>query len=64
VALGVKTWAELIEENKARLQFFKDHLQHNADDSSALRFLQEKHSRFLEGVMISDDDETDEKRSA
>jgi hypothetical protein len=61
ITVGIKTWAELLEENKARLQFFKDHLQHNADDSSALRFLQEKHSKFLEGVIISEDDEIEEK---
>jgi len=64
ITVGIKTWAELIEENKARLQFFKDHLQHNADDSAALHFLQEKHSKFLEGVIIKDDDETEKKKSA
>ncbi|SHM18717.1 ATP-binding protein [Bradyrhizobium lablabi] len=64
ITVGIKTWAELIEENKARLQFFRDHLQHNADDSAALRFLQEKHSKFLEGVIIKDDDATDEKKTA
>ena len=46
ITVGIKTWAELNRRNKARLQLFKDHLQHNADDSAALRFLQEKHSKF------------------
>lgn len=57
VAVGIKTWGELIEENRARLQFFQEHLQHTADESEALRFLQEKHSKFLEGVIIEESTE-------
>ena len=63
ITVGIKTWAELIEENKARLQFFKEHLQHRADESAALRFLQEKHSKFLEGVIVKDDDEAEDNKS-
>lgn len=55
VIVGIKTWGELIEENRARLQFFQEHLQHTADESEALRFLQEKHSKFLEGVLVESD---------
>ena len=55
--VGIKTWGELIEENRARLQFFQEHLQHSADDSAAIKYLQEKHSQFLEGVIIDDTDE-------
>jgi hypothetical protein len=46
----------LIEENKARLQFFQEHLQHTADESSAIRYLQERHSKFLEGVIVEDEE--------
>lgn len=62
VAVGIKTWGELIEENRARLQFFQEHLQHTADESAALRFLEEKHSKFLEGVIVEEDEiaETDD----
>lgn len=56
VIVGIKTWGELIEENRARLQFFQEHLQHTADESAAIRFLQEKHSKFLEGVVVEDDE--------
>jgi hypothetical protein len=59
VAVGIKTWGELIEENRARLQFFQEHLQHTADESAAIRYLQEKHSQFLEGVIVEDDGEQD-----
>jgi len=52
----------IVDDWKAR-NIYPYHLQHNADDSAALRFLQEKHSKFLEGVIIKDDDE-DQKKSA
>jgi hypothetical protein len=56
--VGIKTWGELIEENRARLQFFQEHLQHTADESSAIRFLQEKHSKFLAGVFVEGEEES------
>jgi hypothetical protein len=51
ISVGIKTWGEIIEENRARLQFFQDNLQHTADESVALRYLQERHKRFLDGVI-------------
>ena len=59
VAVGIKTWAELIEENRGRLQFFREHLEHNADESQVLRDLRERHSEFLAGV-IDEDELTDQ----
>ncbi|CAN5391693.1 ATP-binding protein [soil metagenome] len=49
--VAIKTWGEIIEENRARLQFFQEHLQHSADDSQALKYLQERHAALLEGVL-------------
>jgi hypothetical protein len=66
VTVGIKTWGELIEENRARLQFFQEHLQHTADESAAVRYLQEKHSKFLEGVFVdeqADGDDAEEPES-
>jgi hypothetical protein len=56
ISVGIKTWGELIEENRARLQFFQEQLQHSADESTAIRYLQERHSKHLEGV-IEDEEE-------
>ncbi len=56
--VGIKTWGELIEENRARLQFFQEHLQHTADESVAIRYLQEKHAKFLEGIFVEGEEET------
>jgi hypothetical protein len=58
-SVGIKTWGEIIAENRARLQFFQEHLRHSADESAAIKYLQERHSKFLEGV-IEVDDEGDE----
>ena len=58
VQIGVKTWGELIEENKARLQFFQEHLEHNADESQALQYLKDRHSEFLAGVLDEDEAES------
>ena len=52
----IRTWGELIEENRARLQFFQEHLQHAADESAAVRYLQQRHSEYLEGVVELDED--------
>lgn len=52
VTIGIKTWGELIDENRARLQFFQEKLDHRADESEAIRYLQERHSQFLEGVIV------------
>jgi hypothetical protein len=60
ILVGIKTWGELIEENRARLQFFQEHLQHSVDESSAMRYLQERHSKYLEGVMEVDEEATDQ----
>lgn len=59
ICVGVKTWGEVIEENRARLQFFQEHLQYLADESAALRHLQERHKRFLEGVIEEPSGEED-----
>ena len=51
IAVGVKTWAQIIADNRARLQFFQEKLEHRIDQSGALKALQQKHEEFLEGVM-------------
>lgn len=59
ISVGIKTWGELIEENRARLQFFQDNLQHSVDDGAAIQYLQERHSKYLEGVIEIDSDDGD-----
>jgi hypothetical protein len=37
------------------VQFVKQALEHSADDTQALAFLEERHREFLEGVIIQED---------
>lgn len=55
VSVGIKTWGEIIEENRGRLQFFQEHLQHTADQDESLKYLKERHAEFLAGVVIEED---------
>jgi hypothetical protein len=49
--VAVRTWGEIIEDNKARLQFFQESLQHSATSEQALAYLQERHAALLKGVI-------------
>ena len=51
ISVGIKTWAQIIDENKARLQFFQEKLEHQVDNETALNHLQEKYQKFLTGVV-------------
>lgn len=61
--VAVKTWGEIIEENRARLQFFQEHLQTSADEGQAIDYLRERHSALLEGVFDSAADQVDGKHA-
>ena len=36
VSIWVKTWAQVLEENRARLQFFRERLEYEADRGASL----------------------------
>lgn len=55
ITIGIKTWAQIIQENKARMQFFQEKLEHQVDQGTALRYLQEKYQQFLSGVITEDE---------
>lgn len=59
ISVGIKTWAQIIEENKARLQFFQEKLEHQVDDETALKHLQDRYQRFLSGVVTEAETETE-----
>lgn len=64
----VKTWSQVLNENRARLQFFKEKLEYQADRGSSLKHLREQYAKFLEGVVEDDapaaNDERDEEIKA
>lgn len=50
ITIYVKTWAQVIDENRARMQFFQDRLEFQAEKGDSLKYLQERHSKYLDGV--------------
>ena len=55
ITVGIKTWAQVIEESKARLQFFQEKLEYQVDDETALKHLREKYQKFLVGVVTDEE---------
>jgi len=52
----VKVWGEILEENRGRLQFFKEKLDFEATEDKALSHLAENYSHLLQGVVEVEDD--------
>lgn len=50
VSIFIKTWAQVLDENRSRLQFFQERLEYKADKGESLKHLQERHAQYLEGV--------------
>ena len=59
IQVFVKTWAQVLDENRARLQFFQEKLEYQAHKHSALAHLQKRYAQFLEGVIVTDDSADD-----
>jgi hypothetical protein len=47
ITIKVKTWSEIIAENKHRYNFVKTHLDLSISNADGLRYLQEKYSNYL-----------------
>ena len=52
ITIWVKTWSQIIQENKARLKFIKERLEYQADRGKALEALQKTYSHLLEGTDV------------
>jgi hypothetical protein len=50
----VKSWAQVLEDNRGRLQFFQEKLEYQVDKGSALAHLQQQYDAFLQGVVVDD----------
>nr|VFJ60121.1 MAG: Histidine kinase-, DNA gyrase B-, and HSP90-like ATPase [Candidatus Kentron sp. FM]VFJ60709.1 MAG: Histidine kinase-, DNA gyrase B-, and HSP90-like ATPase [Candidatus Kentron sp. FM]VFK13290.1 MAG: Histidine kinase-, DNA gyrase B-, and HSP90-like ATPase [Candidatus Kentron sp. FM] len=53
--IWVKTWSQIIKENKHRLQFIQDKLDYSVGQEDALRYLRETYAKFTEGVIVDSD---------
>ena len=54
ITVWIKTWSELISENKHRLQFLRDKLNYNVDKESAVKHLKATYSEYIEGVILEE----------
>jgi hypothetical protein len=54
IEIYVKTWGQVLDENRARLQFFQERLEFQADKGDSLKYLQVRHAKYLEGVFDDD----------
>lgn len=57
VTIWVKTWSQLIQEVKHRLEFIRDKLNYNIDKTEALKYLKDTYSEFTKGLKLSDNTE-------
>ncbi|MET9292609.1 ATP-binding protein [Streptomyces sp. NPDC003077] len=46
VRVWVKTWSDLIEESKGRLQYFKEHFDHDPSVEQAMDYLRHAHAQY------------------
>lgn len=56
-SIYVKTWAQVLDQNRARLQFFQERLEYQADKGASLKYLQERYAKFLKGVLTEETEE-------
>ena len=54
ITIYVKTWAQVLDENRARLQFFQEKLEFQADKEASLQHLNEHYAEFLKGVLTEE----------
>lgn len=59
VNIFAKTWAQVLDENRARLKFFQDHLDVQVDRDASLKYLQQRYADYLEGVFETEDSDTE-----
>ena len=54
VTVWSKTWGQLLQECKARLNFFKQRLDYEADRASALSYLKKAHEKYIPTAIKGD----------
>jgi PAS domain-containing protein len=47
ITVWVRTWGQIIESSRGRLEFFKKKLEYSADQDSGLEYLRKTHDKYL-----------------
>jgi hypothetical protein len=58
IVVWAKTWRQLLQECKGRLNFFKKHLNYEADRDSAQNYLRKTHEKYLPSSVQIESDES------
>lgn len=61
VTVWLKTWSQLIQEVKYRLEFIREKLNYNVDKSESLKYLKETYSEFTKGLLIVEKNDVEEE---
>ena len=49
ITVWAKTWSEILNDARARLNFFSEQLDYQADSDSELDYLKRAHSKYIPG---------------
>ncbi|MHC4097928.1 MAG: ATP-binding protein [Planctomycetota bacterium] len=54
LTIWVKTWGQIINDCKARLNFFKESLQYTAGDKTAIEYLRKEYEKYLPSSLLEE----------
>lgn len=54
VTIWIKTWSQIIRENKARLEFIRERLEFQTDKGDSLKAIRDKYSHLIDGTQIEE----------
>ena len=60
VTVWAKTWGQIIQDCKGRLNFFKEKLDYEANHDSALSYLKKAHEKYIPTCLTSEDAKADD----
>ena len=52
ITIWIKTWSQLLQENKYRLEFIRDRLNYNIDKADALSYLKRTYAEYTQGLVV------------
>ena len=63
LTIWIKTWSQLILENKHRLEFIREKLEYNIDRHDALDYLKKTYEEYTKGVITIENPEQNDSKT-
>lgn len=57
ITIWIKTWSQLIRENKHKFEFVREKLNYNIDTEDALKYLKKTYAEYTQGLILSMEDD-------